>query len=76
MIPALEDAGFAVTDTNLTDSGWRESYIRPASGFGALIQLVDTDRDWSKPLEGISEEAVLDGLVVWDGPTPRLREER
>lgn len=74
LIPDLEGAGFEVTDTNLDDEGWRETYLRPRSGFGALFQLVDTTKDWSRPEPGITEEDVLAGRVVWEGPKPVLKE--
>jgi methylmalonyl-CoA/ethylmalonyl-CoA epimerase len=74
LIPRLHDAGFEVTDTDLSDRGWRETYLRPSSGFGALFQFVDTDLDWSTPMPGITEEAVFAGRVVWEGSTPVLRE--
>jgi methylmalonyl-CoA/ethylmalonyl-CoA epimerase len=74
VLPPLEEAGFEVTDTDLSDTSWRESYIRPASGFGSLFQIVDTDTDWSIPVPGITEEAVLAGEVIWDGGTPMLKQ--
>jgi methylmalonyl-CoA/ethylmalonyl-CoA epimerase len=74
LVPQLHDAGFEVTDTDLSDRGWRETYLRPSSGFGALFQFVDTDLDWSQPIPGITEEAVFAGRVVWNGSRPELRE--
>jgi methylmalonyl-CoA/ethylmalonyl-CoA epimerase len=74
VISDLTANGIEVVDTDLSDSGWRETYIRPRHGFGTLLQLVDTDRDWSRPIPGITEEAVLEGRVVWEGSTPRLRD--
>jgi methylmalonyl-CoA/ethylmalonyl-CoA epimerase len=74
LIPRLHEAGFAVTDTDLSDQGWRETYLRPSSGFGALFQFVDTDLDWNSPIPGITEEAVFAGRVVWNGSRPALRE--
>ena len=74
LIPEAEAAGFEVTDTDLDHEGWRETYLRPRSGFGALFQFVDTTRDWSQPVPGITEEAVLAGEVRWDGSRPVLKE--
>ncbi len=73
LIPRLGDAGFDVVDTDLSDRGWRETYLRPRSGFGALFQVVDTDLDWSTPLPGITEEAVFAGRVLWNESRPVLR---
>lgn len=74
LVPALEEAGFETTDTDLTMPSWRETYIRPRSGFGALFQLVDSDTDWASPIPGITEEAVLAGRVIWDGNRPTLKQ--
>lgn len=74
LIPRLDEAGFEVTDTDLSDPGWRETYLRPSSGFGALFQFADTNLDWANPIPGITEEAVLAGRVVWHGSRPFLRE--
>lgn len=75
LIDGLGDAGFEVVDTDLSDTAWRETYLRPKSGFGGLFQLVDTDVDWSTPPPGITEEAVFAGRVVWHGNEPVLKEE-
>ena len=74
LIPDLSAAGFEVTDTDLQDEGWRETYLRPRSGFGALFQLVDTTKNWSVPHPDVSEEDVIAGRVRWDGTTPVLKE--
>ncbi len=74
LLTRLHEAGFETTDTDLSYPAWRETYVRPKSGFGALFQFVDTDRDWSSPTPGITEEAVFAGRVVWDEITPVIRE--
>lgn len=74
LIPDLTAAGFEVTNTNLDEAGWRETYIRPHSGFGALFQLVDTNKSWSIPTPGITEEDVFAGRVSWEGSTPVLKD--
>ncbi len=75
LIPQLAREGFEVTDTDLADDGWRETYLRPSSGFGALMQFVATTKSWSDPVPDITEEAVLAGGVVWTGSEPALRED-
>lgn len=73
LIPQLESAGFEVTGTDLSRPTWRETFLRPKSGFGALFQFVDSNLDWGTPVPGITEEAVLSGKVVWKGNRPVLR---
>ena len=74
LLPSLDAAGFEVTGTDLSDAGWRETYLRPGSGFGALFQFVDTNLDWSTPIPGITEDAALSGRAVWRESRPVLRE--
>lgn len=69
----LSEAGFEVTDTDLSDERWRETYIRPRSGFGALFQMVDTTKSWSEPDPNVTEADVLAGRVKWEGTTPVLK---
>lgn len=67
--------GFEVVDTDLGRSSWQETYIRPRSGFGTLLQLVTSDRDWTRPLEpDITVEEVLAGRVAWIDDHPVRRE--
>lgn len=75
LIPDLSANGFEVTDTDLEDPAWRETYLRPRSGFGALFQLVDTTKDWSVPDPNITEEDVFAGRVRWEGTVPTLKEQ-
>jgi methylmalonyl-CoA/ethylmalonyl-CoA epimerase len=70
----LRAAGFATTDLDLHDPQWRETYIRPSSGFGALIQLTDSPLDWGVVQTHITPEQVIAGEVLWVGTEkPRLR---
>lgn len=71
---ALREAGVETTDLDLTDPGWRETYIRPRSGFGALVQLTDTPLDWGREHTHITPAQVIAGEVLWIGTQePRLR---
>lgn len=70
----LRDAGFETTDLDLHDPNWRETYIRPRSAFGTLIQLTDSLLDWGQVQDHITPEQVIAGEVLWVGTeTPRLR---
>lgn len=71
---ALREAGFETTDLDLHDPNWRETYIRPRSGFGTLIQLTDSTLDWGEVQTHITPEQVIAGEVLWVGTQkPRLR---
>jgi methylmalonyl-CoA/ethylmalonyl-CoA epimerase len=74
---ALNAAGYETVDTHLEDPQWRETYLRPKSGFGALIQLADsTEENWTEPTTEYTLEDVLDGKVVWaDGSTAKVRDD-
>lgn len=82
LVEDVEDAdanlranGYETTDMDLDDPTWRETYLRPSSAFGALIQLTDTPLDWETPQTHITLDQVLDGRVVWiDGGTAELRD--
>ena len=70
----LTAAGFETTDLDVSDPRWRETYIRPRSGFGALIQLSDSEVDWGEVQTHITPAQVIAGEVLWVGTeTPRLR---
>lgn len=70
----LTAAGFETTDLDLRDPRWRETYVRPRSGFGTLIQLTDSQIDWGEVQTHITPEQVIAGEVLWVGTeTPRLR---
>jgi methylmalonyl-CoA/ethylmalonyl-CoA epimerase len=58
-------AGYETVDLDLSDPEWRETYLRPRHGFGVLIQLADTTKDWSRPDAGYGLEDVLAGRVTW-----------
>ncbi len=60
----LEGAGHEVVDTDLSNPYWRETYVRPKSAFGTLLQIAETDVSWDEPFEGVTLEAVLTGRAV------------
>jgi methylmalonyl-CoA/ethylmalonyl-CoA epimerase len=62
-VAALEGAGFEVVDTNLDHPTWQETYLRPKSAFGMLIQLARPRDPWQTPIEEITLEDVVAGRV-------------
>jgi methylmalonyl-CoA/ethylmalonyl-CoA epimerase len=65
--------GFETVGTNLASPRWRETFLRPKSAFGILLQVVDTTLRWDLPIEGIALEDVLAGRVQWRDARPVLR---
>lgn len=74
-VDRLTEAGFEVVDTDLgSKPGWRETFVRPSSGFGALVQLAESDLEWSQPLlPDATVDDVLAGRVVWNDARPVFR---
>lgn len=66
-IQDLEAHGFETVDTKLDDSHWLETFLRPKSTFGCLIQVVQSDLDWYEPHPVCTPEAVLAGEWRWWG---------
>lgn len=61
---AAEAHGFAVVDTDLESRAhWWETYLRPSSAFGLLVQLSWTDRHHDDPLDDATVAAILAGKV-------------
>ncbi len=75
-VTELESEGFEVVDTDLTSPRWRETYLRPRSGFGALLQIVDTDARWDMPSDEVTLHDVLEGRAEWHAHRPQLRRGR
>ena len=75
VIPEFEEQGFEVVDTDLSDAGWRETYLRPSSSFGALLQIVDTNVDWGTPRPDMTVDDVLEGRLIWKGADIRRRDD-
>jgi len=57
------DAGFAVVDTSLESEHWHETFLRPSSAFGVLIQVAWARERWDRPFVGLTLEDVLQGRV-------------
>jgi methylmalonyl-CoA/ethylmalonyl-CoA epimerase len=64
-VAELGEWGFEVVDFDPAMPTWQEVFVRPSSGFGALLQVVATTSDWSRPTEGITREAILAGEWRW-----------
>jgi methylmalonyl-CoA/ethylmalonyl-CoA epimerase len=64
-IAELEERGFEIVDLDDTMPTWQEAFVRPSSGFGALLQLVTSVLDWGEPIDGLTRDAVLAGEWRW-----------
>ena len=75
-LAALDDAGYEVVDTDVTsDPTWKQTYLRPRSGHGMLLQIVESDTDWDAPAEGVTLEGVVAGRYLWQGDVAVPRED-
>ena len=62
----LAERGYELVDTDLSRPSWRETYVRPRSGCGVLLQLVDSTERWDVPTDsGTTLVDVLAGDVVF-----------
>lgn len=59
----LEAAGFSTVDTTTARDSWHETFLRPATAFGALVQVSRPAVPWDRPLEGVTAEDILAGRV-------------
>lgn len=59
----LTAAGYDVVDTSTVDDSWHETFLRPSSAFGTLVQLARPAVPWAQPLVGVTVEDVLAGRV-------------
>jgi len=65
-ISDLTKSGFEVVDTDLSSRElWQETFIRPSSGFGCLIQIVKTPISWDEQHPTMTIEQVLNGEWLW-----------
>jgi len=60
---ALNDAGFATVDLSTDRDSWQETFTRPSSSFGALIQLSTPGDPWPDTIPGITLDDVLEGRI-------------
>lgn len=76
-VAQLEAAGFETVDTDTEHEHWRETFIRPSSGFGTLIQLAHTSLDWDSPVmpPDATVDDVIAGRVQWNEARPRWKEQ-
>jgi methylmalonyl-CoA/ethylmalonyl-CoA epimerase len=75
----LEAAGVGTVDTRTDRDSWHETFVRPSSAFGALVQLATPEVPWTEPLDGVTVEDVLAGRVqvlanvtTWKGTGERI----
>lgn len=73
---ALAEHGFETVDTNTTNHYWRETYVRPSSAFGTLLQLASTELQWEDPVvpAGATVEDIIAGRLLWNEARPVWRE--
>lgn len=74
-VTRLEADGYEVVDVETARPDWHEAFVRPRSGFGTLLQIVQTNRDWANYTTDLDLEQVLSGEVVWVESTPVLKTE-
>lgn len=73
-IERLDAGGVELVDTDWSRPGWYETFVRPRSGFGTLLQVVQTDRTWGEVADPtLTVEEVLRGEVVWVDERPLRR---
>lgn len=68
----LTEAGVGVVGTRSGTDFWDETYIRPSSGFGTLVQLATSPLVWTEPLmpDGASAADVVAGRIAWSEGRP------
>jgi methylmalonyl-CoA/ethylmalonyl-CoA epimerase len=73
-IKRLQDASYELVDTSFARRRWQETYLRPRSSFGTLVQVAQTDRDWTVPIDpDITIADVLAGRIAWVDDDPVRR---
>lgn len=58
---AAHDLGFETTWTDLEHETWRDTYLRPATTEGVVVQLAVTTRSYDAPLSARDVERVFEG---------------
>ncbi len=64
-VAEMEERGFEIIDMDDTMDTWQEAFVRPSSGFGALLQLVTSVSEWGDPIDGLTRDGVLAGEWRW-----------
>jgi methylmalonyl-CoA/ethylmalonyl-CoA epimerase len=65
-IDNVEHLGFEVVGTDLSSRElWQETYIRPSSGLGCLIQIVKTPISWDEQHPTMTIDQILNGEWLW-----------
>ena len=59
----IREAGFGTVDLNTEHPEWIETFTRPSSTFGALIQISTPANPWPDPIPGLTLDDVLAGKV-------------
>ena len=59
----VRDAGFETVDLHTDNSTWKETFTRPSSTLGALIQISTPSDPWPDEMPGVRLDDVLDGRV-------------
>jgi methylmalonyl-CoA/ethylmalonyl-CoA epimerase len=74
----LAEHGFETVDTSVAKPHWHETFVRPKSAFGTLLQLAASDLEWATPVmpDGAGIEDILAGRIVWDHIRPAWKEPR
>ena len=54
----------------------KETFVRPSSAFGTLLQLASTDLQWAQPVmpDGAGVDDVLAGRIAWNDARPIWKE--
>jgi len=60
---ALNAAGYATVDLDTGPDDWKETFLRPSSAFGALIQLSTPKDPWPDAIPGLTLPDILEGRV-------------
>jgi methylmalonyl-CoA/ethylmalonyl-CoA epimerase len=59
----INEHGFDTVDTDLSYPSWKETFTRPSSTFGIIVQLATPSHPWDAPLPEITLVDVLEGRV-------------
>jgi methylmalonyl-CoA/ethylmalonyl-CoA epimerase len=73
---ALDGGGFPTVDTATERDSWHETFLRPATAFGALVQVSRPAVPWSEPLVGVTVDDILAGRVEVLANTVRWKDTR